>query len=89
MNGKSLMKYHCTKKTHYINLNMESITDANYMHVEGAFKDFETKNLREYPSLYLKSNILILPNVFENIRKNVFTNLSFRSRKISFSSGLT
>ena len=31
------------KEECYSNLNMEDITDADYMHVNGACKDFETK----------------------------------------------
>ena len=31
------------KEESYSNLNMEDITDADYMHVNGACKDFEIK----------------------------------------------
>ena len=65
MNGKSLVKHHCLKKKSHSNLNMEDITDADYMHVKRVFKDFEIKNLDEY----LKSNTLLLADVFQNIRK--------------------
>ena len=53
----------------YINLNMEDITDADYMHAKTVCKDFETKNLGEYHDLYLKSDALLLADVFENFRK--------------------
>ena len=36
------------KEEFYRNLNMEDITDAEYMHAEGVCKDFEIKNLGEY-----------------------------------------
>ena len=48
---------------------MEDITDADYMHGKRVCKAFETKNIYEYHDFYLKSNTLLLVNVFENVRK--------------------
>ena len=48
------------KEDFYSNLNMEDITDADYMHVKKVFNDFEIKNLGEYHVLHLKSDTLIL-----------------------------
>ena len=49
MNGKSLMKHHCLKKKKvYSNLNMEVITNSDYLHTKRVCKDFEIKNLGEY-----------------------------------------
>ena len=48
---------------------MEDITDADYMHAKKVCKDFETKNLGEYHDLYLKSDTLLLTDVFGNLRK--------------------
>ena len=47
---------------------MEHITDTDYAHSKGVCKDFEIKNLREYHDLYVKSDTLLLHDVFENIR---------------------
>ena len=44
------------KEEFYNNLNMEDITDANYMHAKRVCKDFEIRNLGEYHDLYLKGN---------------------------------
>ena len=54
------------KEEFYSNLNMESITDADYMHAKRVCKDFERKNLGEYHKLYLKNDTLLLADLFEN-----------------------
>ena len=48
---------------------MGDITDADSMHAKRICKDFEIKNLYEHHDLYLKSDTLLLADVFENFRK--------------------
>ena len=57
------------KTEFYIDLNLESITDSDYNCTKRICNDFEIKNLGEYHDLYLKSDTLLLPDVFENFRK--------------------
>ena len=57
------------KEEYYSNLNMDDITDADYMHAKRVCKDFEIKNLGECHGLYLKSDTLLLAVVFENFIK--------------------
>ena len=76
MNGKSLMKQHYLKnKKFHSHSNMEDIADAVDMHAKRVCKDFETKILGEYTDLYLKSDTLLLADVFENVRKMSIKNL--------------
>ena len=60
------------KETFYSNLNMEDVTDLDYMYAKRVWKDFETKKLGEYLDLVLKNDTFLLPDVFKNIRKICF-----------------
>ena len=51
------------------NLDMEDITDANYIHAKRVCKDFEIKNLGKYYDLNLKSGASLLADIFKNFRK--------------------
>ena len=57
------------KEELYSNINMEDITDADYIHPKRVCKDFETKHLGEYHDLYFKSDTLLLAVVFKKFRK--------------------
>ena len=47
---------------------MEDNTEADYAHAKRVRKDFEIKKLGEYYDLYVQSDKLLLPDVFENFR---------------------
>ena len=48
---------------------MEDITDSHYNHTKRVRNDFEIKNLGEYHDLYVKSDTLLLADVFENFKE--------------------
>ena len=52
----------------YSHLNMEDITDADYMHRKRNCKDFEIKELREYHHLHFQNNTLLLADAFESFQ---------------------
>ena len=61
------------KEEFYGNVNMENITDADYMQAKRVCEDFEIENLGEYHDLYLKSNTLLLADVnFRNICLKIY-----------------
>ena len=57
------------KEEFYTNLNMEFITDTDYIHAKRVCQDFEIKNLGECHDLYLKNDTSLLADVFQNFRK--------------------
>ena len=58
-----------SKEDFFSVLNNEHITDADYQHVQTVWKTFKLKTMGEYHDLYLKSDILLLADVFENFRR--------------------
>ena len=56
------------KDAFYNELNLEDITDEDYIHAQKVFKEFKLTNLAEYHDLYVQSNTLLLADVFENFR---------------------
>ena len=58
-----------SKESFYSNLTMEKITETDYIHANIVFKTFKLNNLGDYHDLYVKSDTLLLADVFENFRK--------------------
>ena len=58
-----------SKEDFYSILNDEHITDKDYQHAQTVWDAFSLENMGEYHDLYLKSDILLLVDVFENFRK--------------------
>ena len=57
-----------SKEHFYSNLSEQDITDEEYERAQHIWKHFNIKNLGEYHDLYLKTDVLLLTDVFENFR---------------------
>ena len=57
------------KEEFYSKLNDENIKDDDYQHANNVFQILKCKTIRDYHDLYLKSDVLLLADVFENFRK--------------------
>ena len=55
------------KEDFYSHLNMEDIDDIDYRYGNNVFKSFKLNNLGDYHDLYVKSDTLLLVDVFENV----------------------
>ena len=56
------------KENFYSKLNDEHITDEEYAHAQAVWETFECKMLGDYHNLYVKMDITLLADVFENFR---------------------
>ena len=62
------------KESFYSNLTMEDVSDTDYKHANNVFEKFNLNNLGDYHDLYVRSDTLLLADVFENFRNACLNN---------------
>ena len=53
----------------YSKLNMSSISSDNYQHAQRVWKEFRIHNLGDYHDLYLRTDVVLLANMYEAFRE--------------------
>ena len=56
------------KESFYSELNLEDISDKDYLHAQKVWDVFEIRNLGEYHDLYVQADTLLLADVYEKFR---------------------
>ena len=62
------------KESFYSNLTLENISEIDYAHANNVFKKININNLGEYHDLYVRSDTLLLADIFENFRQSCLKN---------------
>ena len=73
VNPDNLNEENLPEKKYFNNiLTLKKISDEEYNNVQSFYKKMKFKNLREYLECYLKSDITLLADNFNNFRKIIF-----------------
>lgn len=78
-----------TKEQFYSSLYESHISDEDYAFAQKVWNEFQIKTLGEYSDLYMKTDILLLADVFENLRDTCFDNYKLDPAQYYTSPGLS
>ena len=56
------------KKSFFSELNLEDISNKDYLHAQKVWEEFEIRNLGEYHDLYVQTDTSLLADVYEKFR---------------------
>ena len=77
------------KKEFFNELNNTAISDYEYQHARKVWDSFKIKNLGEYHDLYLKTDVLLLADVFQNFRNKCLKDYGLDPAHYSTSPGVS
>ena len=63
-----------SKESFYSNLTLGNISETDYAHANNVFKKFNINNLGECHDLYVRSDTLLLADIFGNFRQSCLKN---------------
>ena len=72
----------------YSNLNMSSISEEDYQHAQRVWKEFGIHNLGDYLDLYLRTDVVLLANVYKAFRDTCLKHYKLDPAHFSTSLGL-
>jgi len=77
------------KDAFYSSLNESSITDDEYVRAHKAWNIFKCKTMQDYHDAHLKTNVLLMVDVFEHFRKIYMENYGLDAAHCYTTPGLT
>ena len=76
-------------KDFYSNLKLETISEKDYNQTKEIYDKLKFKNIKEYLDTYLKLDITLLTDIFENFRKGIWDKFGLDCSKYISSPSLT
>ena len=62
-----------SQEAFYSSLSNEGITDDDYKHAQQVWDTFDCRNIGDYHDIYLRTDVLLLADVFENFRRTALS----------------
>ena len=72
----------------YSSLNMSGVSESDYQHAQRVWGEFGVRNIGHYHDLYLRTDVVLLANVFEAFRDTCLRHYSLDPAHFYMASGL-
>ena len=90
VNPDNLNEKNLPEKKYFNNiLTMKNISDEEYVNVQSFYKKMKFKNIKKYLECYLKSDITLLADNFNNLKKIIFDQFELDCSKYVSAPSLT